>query len=70
MLGHENVSVDHEIIFLSDLLEDREKTISGCGQAEAQLATKTTKRDEVEMPVAVVTFEVDAHGSIVDRCRK
>jgi len=62
VLGHDDVSDNHEAIPLADLFEDLEEQVAAPGGAEQWLAAITTARDKVKVSGTVVTRKAPGHG--------
>ena len=63
VLGHDDVSVDHEAVFLAGLFKDVQEQVSADCGVQDRAALVTAAGDEVEVLGVVVPVEVGCHGN-------
>ena len=65
MLGHDHVSIHHELIALLGFLQDLEKAVATACRTQDRQAMIATAGDEVEVLGAVVSLQPCGHGMSV-----
>jgi hypothetical protein len=65
VLGHEDVSVNHEAVLAAGLFEDFQEEVAAAGGVELGLAAVTTASDEMQVAGAIITDESLGHAGRV-----
>ena len=61
VIGHDDISDDHEMVALADLLKNLEEQVATAGVSQLGLPMITAAGEEVQMIVSVVTLEACGH---------
>ena len=62
VLGHEDVSVNHEAVLAAGLFEDFQEEVAAAGGVELGLAAVTTASDEMQVAGAIIADESLGHA--------
>ena len=62
VLRHDDIAPDHELVLLSDFLQDLEKEVAAARRSKEGMAMITTAGDEVLVAAGVKTFQTFRHG--------
>jgi hypothetical protein len=66
VLGHDDVSVDHEAVLLARGFQDVQEKVAAFGRAQLRLAVVATAGDEMQIVVAVIAMQALGHPVRVD----
>jgi len=66
VLGHDDISVDHEAELPAGLFQDAQEQVAAFGPVQLRLAMVATAGDEMQIVVAVIAMQALRHPARVN----